>query len=115
VGTIHNLSPKGPFLRWGLGPRMFWVKESADLLVYSLPDMGYQGEATESLDKWRLGGDVVFSMLWDTNSSVLVGFSTRMFVIPWDSDYEKALTLDYIGKRALVGFNIGLAVHFNGL
>jgi hypothetical protein len=114
VGAIHNLSPKGPFLRWGLGPRLFWVKETADLLVYSLPDMEYQGQETVSLDKWRLGGDLVFSMLWPTSDSVLFGFSTRVFVISWDSDYEKALTLDYIGKKALVGFNIGLAVHFNG-
>jgi hypothetical protein len=115
IGSIHTFSPKGPFLRWGLGPRAFWVKESADLLVYSLPDMEFQGEERVSLDKWRLGGDLVFSMLWDTNSSVLVGFSTRVFVIPWNSDFENALTLDYLGKRALVGFNIGLAVHFNGL
>ncbi len=115
AGLIHSFSPHGPFLRWGLGPRLFWVKETADLFVYSVPDLDPLDNRTESLEEWRLGGDLVISMLWDTKSSVLVGFSTRLFVISWDSSYTKALTLDHIGKKNLVGFNIGLAVHFNGL
>jgi hypothetical protein len=115
AGLIHSFSSHGPFLRWGLGPRLFWVKETADLFAYSLPDLDPLDNRTESLEEWRVGGDLVISMLWATKSSVLVGFSTRLFVIPWDSSYTKALTLDHIGKKNLVGFHIGLAVQFNGL
>jgi len=115
AGMIHAFSRKGPFLRWGIGPRLFWVKETADLEVYELPGMVRLEDRKEALEQWRVGGDLAISMLWDTKSSVLLGFTVRMFVIPWNSSYEKSLTLDYIGKKSLVGFDIGLAVHFNGL
>jgi len=113
-GMIHTFSPKGPFLRWGLGPRVFWVKETADLEVYELPSMTRLDDKKDALEAWRLGGDLSVSMLWDTNSSVLVGFSMRLFVVPWESSFTHALTLDHIGKKSLVGFNLGLAIHFNG-
>ncbi|MBU0742078.1 hypothetical protein KKA85_07995 [bacterium] len=115
AGTIHNLASGGLFLRWGLGPRVYRVKESADLDVYELPgptDLTYR---KETLSAWRLGGDLLFSMLWHTEHEVFVGFSARFFVIPWESAREKSLTLDYIGRKSLVGFSLGLAVQFNGL
>ncbi|MCP4572677.1 MAG: hypothetical protein GY838_10035 [bacterium] len=114
-GMIHTFSRKGPFLRWGLGPRVFWVKENATLEVYELPGMTRLEDKKDALEAWRLGGDLSLSVLWDTNSSVLVGFSTRLFVVPWESSFTHSLTLDHIGKKSLVGFNIGLAIHFNGL
>jgi hypothetical protein len=114
-GMIHVFSPGGPILRWGLGPRAFWVKETADLEVYSLPDETYLGDKEETLEDWRLGGDVVVSMLWDVGRDFLIGFSTRFFVIPWESSYMKSLTLDHIGKKSVTGWNVGFAVHFNGL
>ncbi len=114
VGMIHSLSNKGPFLRWGLGPRVFWVKETADLKVYSLPGPTPLDDRKEALEKWRLGGDFVVSMLWDASNDVLIGFSTRLFIIPWESSGVQSLTLDYIGRKSLVGLNFGLVVHFNG-
>ncbi len=113
-GMIHTFSQKGPFLRWGLGPRVYWVKENATLEVYELPSMIRLEDTKDALEAWRLGGDLSVSMLWDTNSSVLVGFSMRLFVVPWESSFTHSLTLDHIGKKSLVGFNLGLAIHFNG-
>lgn len=113
-GMIHVFSPGKPILRWGLGPRAFRVKETADLEVYSLPGEVYLGESEETLDDWSLGGDVVVSMLWDVSGDFLIGFSTRFFIIPWESSYMKSLTLDHIGNKCVTGWNVGFAVHFNG-
>jgi hypothetical protein len=114
AGMIHTLSPKGTFLRWGLGPRLFWVKEKAYLEVYSLPSMGRMNDRIEQLEKWRFGGDLLVSLLWNTGHDFNVGLSTRLYLIPWESAFEKSLTLDYIGNKTLVGLNVGLAIHFNG-
>jgi len=114
-GMIHVFSSGSPILRWGLGPRVFWVKETADLKVYSLPGEIYLEDREEALEEWRLGGDIIVSMMWNVGSDFLVGFSTRFFVIPWESSYMKSLTLDHIGNKSVTGWSVGCTVHFNGL
>jgi len=113
-GMIHVFSPGKPILRWGLGPRMFWLKETADLDVYSLPGEVYQGSREETLEDWQLGGDILVSMLWDVGSDILLGFNVRFFFIPWESSYMKSLTLDHLGND-VTGWSVGFDVHFNGL
>lgn len=115
IGTLHDFGQEAVFLRWGVGPRLYQVKETADLDVYDMPGPSNLRQREEALTAWKLGGDAMFSMVFDTQSSVLVGFTVRYFVIPWEGMREKSLTLDYIGRKPIRGFSIGLTTYFNGL
>jgi hypothetical protein len=115
AGQYLRIGGKDTRLYWGVGPALFWVKERADLEVYTLPDEKYVGKERVSLEKWRVGGDAAVGMDWSIgNSGARLGFLTRFFVIPWTSEGKKSLTLDFIGKRSIVGFNLGLAAGFDG-
>lgn len=115
IGTLHSFGAKTAFLRWGVGPRLYNVKETADLDVYDMPGPSNRRAGEADLSAWKLGGDAVFSMVFDTRSAALVGFTVRYFVIPWEGSREQPLTLDYIGRKPLKGFSIGLTCYFNDL
>jgi len=110
------VSPGGGNLRiyWGLGPELFWVKESADLELYSLPGRDLLSAEKVSLQKWRFGGDVAFGLDWRVGGDLRLGFQTRFYLISWSSDEVESLTTDFIGKQAITGFNFGLTIGYDG-
>lgn len=100
--------------RWGLGPRVFWVKESADIDVYTMPGMSFVEATTTEHEAWRLGGDIAASMMWGADD-VLMGVAVRAFFIPWKGKGVESLTTDFIGKRTIAGGSIGFIITSNGL
>ncbi len=114
TGQYLGLSQGAFVLHWSVGPALYWVKERADLRVYSLPDLDILEDRRETLERWRVGGDFVFGMNWRQDSGPNIGFVTRCFVIPWAGEELRSLTLDYIGKRSVIGFTIGFAVSHDG-
>ena len=98
---------------WGLGPVLYWVQETADLEIYALPTELPLGERTEVQDTWRFGADLGLGFSYAVARTVHLGGLARFFWIPWDGEGEKSLTLDFIGDKTLVGFNVGVSLAFD--
>jgi hypothetical protein len=114
AGQYFALGGGGGHLYWGVGPVLFWVQESADLDIYEMPSRTYLTSSETSLERWRMGGDAAFGMNWWASPGLRLGFLTRLFVIPWEGQEVESLTLDFLGKRSLVGFSIGLVIGHAG-
>jgi len=102
--------------RSDIGPALFWVRESAKMDYDSLQSgiVVASGRREEWLERWRIGGqfDVGFDRFLSSDSRTRVGLLLRLFVISWESESRKSLTLDFIGTQPLVGGGIGIYLDY---
>ena len=94
---------------WSLGPALYWVEEKADITERDTLLLA-TGTREESLRRVRLGGDVTVAALWRVGDSGCLGLRARFFCIPWSSRPQKSLTTDFLDRRTLNGFELGLAL-----
>ena len=101
----------GAILHWSLGPTIGWVRESADILyrVVQGSSIVSTGVETQSLERWRPGVELGLGV-GRRVGPVRLDLVARGFAIDWRSNREKSLTLDFIGKQALRGANLGMRV-----
>jgi hypothetical protein len=102
--------------RSDIGPALFWVRESAKMDYDSLQSgiVVASGHREEWLERWRIGGqfDVGFDRFLSSDSRTRVGLLLSLFVISWESESRKSLTLDFIGTQPLVGGGIGIYLNY---
>jgi len=93
-----------------IGPALFWVRESAKMEYDSLQGgvVVASGHREERLEKWRMGGQFNMHFAKQLDPDFRVGFLLRLFVISWESESRKSLTLDFIGSKPLVGGGVGI-------
>jgi len=100
--------------RSDIGPAIFWVRESAKMNYDSLQSgvVVASGHREEWLEKWRIGGrlNVGFGRVLSSDSRI--GLLSSLFVISWESESRKSLTLDFIGTQPLVGGGIGVYLDY---
>ncbi len=66
------------------------------------------GHRGESLEKWRMGGQFNVGFGRVLSSDTRIGLLLSLFVISWESESRKSLTLDFIGTQPLVGGGVGI-------
>lgn len=98
---------------WSLGAVYYWVRESADIDVLSLPSGLPVRSVHISNTRWRWGADVVLGTSYLVATGVHVGIQARGFWIPWAGRGLESLTLDFIDKKTVVGVAIGATVRFD--
>ncbi|MCK5363786.1 MAG: hypothetical protein KAR22_12490 [Gammaproteobacteria bacterium] len=113
AGHYVDLHDRKVYFTWGVGPALYWVQESAELRVLSLPGEILIEERDEILNKWRVGGDLAFGIDSRFHPRWSIGARTRVYWIPWSSESEMSLTTDFIGKRSLVGYSFGFVINYN--
>lgn len=96
-------------LAWAIGPTLSYVQERADIRTEVLQDGSWipVGTREETLSKWRPGGDVKVFFENRVDAGWRLGLALRAFVIPWHSEGQKSLTLDFIGDRSIAGGSVG--------
>jgi opacity protein-like surface antigen len=97
---------------YGVGPSVFWVREKADIHFEtrrrSDGALIASGKRTESKEKWRFGAEVTLGAGWSVRGGNRLGLATRAYAIPWESAGKQPLTTDFIGKKTIVGFDLGV-------
>jgi hypothetical protein len=99
-------------LYWSAGPTLNWVRESADM-AYDLLESGVvvgSGTKKESMERWRWGGDLVLGVGLQQAPGLRMGLALRAFGIDWEPNARESLTLDFVGKRVLLGGSLGFYV-----
>jgi len=100
--------------RSDIGPTLFWVRESAKMSYDSLQSgvVVASGHREEWLERWRIGGqfNVGFGRVLSSDSRI--GLLLSLFIIRWESDSRKSLTLDFIGTQPLVRGGIGIYLDY---
>ena len=96
--------------RSDIGPTLFWVRESAKMNYDSLQSgiVVASGHREEWLERWRMGGQLNVGFGRVLGSDSRFGLLLSLFVISWESESRKSLTLDFIGTQPLVGGGIGI-------
>lgn len=107
--------PAGSGVRiyWGIGAVYYWVKESADIEVLSLPSELPLGTSHASKTRWCWGADVTLGVSYPVAPRVHAGLQTRVNWIPWNGKQVESLTLDHIGKKTVVAVTVGANVRFD--
>ena len=114
AGHFLPLGDGGTRFDCGLGPALYWVKETADIRYEVLQDLIVvaRGSRTESLERLRLGADAAVAVAFPVGESFRLGALARAWLVPWNSEQVKSLTLDFIERKTVVGLEIGLALAF---
>jgi len=103
-------------IRSEIGPTLFWVRESSKMDYDSLQGgvVVASGQREEWLERWRIGGqfNVGFGRVLGSDSGTRVGLLLSLFVISWESESRKSLTLDFTGSKPLVGGGIGIYLDY---
>ena len=109
AGLSLPLGRKWSF-RSDIGPTLFWVRESAKMNYDSLQGgvVVASGHREEWLERWRMGGQFNVGLARALSSDTRIGLLLSLFVISWESESRKSLTLDFIGTQPLVGGGIGI-------
>ena len=96
--------------RSDIGPTLFWVRESAKMNYDSLQSgiVVASGHRDEWLERWRMGGQLNVGFGRVLSSDSRIGLLLSLFVISWESESRKSLTLAFIGRQPLVGGGIGI-------
>jgi hypothetical protein len=96
--------------RSDIGPTLFWVRESAKMNYDSLQGgvVVASGHREEWLEKWRIGGQFNLGFARHLDPDFRIGLLFSLFVISWESESRKSLTLDFIGSQPLVGGGLGI-------
>lgn len=98
---------------WGLGAVYYWVKESADIDVLSLPSELPLRTSHASKTRWCWGADTAVGGSYPLAARVHAGLQARVFWIPWDGKRLESLTLDHIGTKTVVGVTVSANVRFD--
>ncbi|MBN2070075.1 MAG: hypothetical protein JW814_01355 [Candidatus Krumholzibacteriota bacterium] len=96
------------FIGYGIGPALFDVRESARIKEYENDIL--TGGRTDELAKYKLGGEIKATAGFVIARSFPVGLTARYSLIPWKSDMEKSLTLDYLDSSSISTFSFGISV-----
>jgi hypothetical protein len=113
IGQYVRIGSSKMVFHWGLGPTLSLVKQESHMRYVTI-DPGDSsvtgfGERDEALSKWRVGGDAAFGLAWRIEHSDLrMGFLVRGFWIPWESEEQKSLTIDFIDHQTIFGINAGV-------
>ena len=100
-------------LYWGLGPALYWVKESADIEIFSASTGLPLGERQEEHSWVRFGADLALGLSYEVTSRLHFGALVRGIWVSWDAEAQESLTLDFIGDKSLAGFGIGLSLAYD--
>ena len=100
--------------RTDIGPTLFWVRENAKMDYDSLQGgvVVASGRREESLERWRIGGQFDVGFGRALGSDTRIGLLLNLFVISWESESRKSLTLDFIGTKPLVGGGGGIYLSY---
>jgi hypothetical protein len=113
-GQYLSVFGRSTLCYWGVGPGLYWVKESAEI-TYDVVKGGAvvkRGRRTDTLDRVRPGADLVLGLGWrlTRRNHQHLGLHLRGYAIPWKSERKNSQTLDFVGKRTIVGINVGIAL-----
>jgi len=98
----------------GIGPSAYRVRERARIRFVQLEGdtVVNAGSRADELERWRPGVDVNFGAGWTLGGHVPIGLYTRFFWIPWKSQKNESLTLDWLDQSSIVGFNVGISIGY---
>jgi hypothetical protein len=109
-GHRYSIVDGAAYVAWGVGPSLFHVRESADITV--LEDGLETGSRTETLSRWKAAGQARVGAGGLVGGRVPIGIQTRYSVFPWDSNEEKSLTLDFLGKESIGVLSVGIGIGY---
>ena len=69
-------------------------------------------ERTVELSKWKVGGEINVEIGFVAARKVPIGFNVRYSLIPWESDMDKSLTLDYLDSNSISIFSFSVSVGY---
>ena len=101
---------KAGYFSYGIAPTAFKVNESARIMEYENDII--MGVRTEELTKWKVGGDINVEIGFIAARKVPIGFNVRYSLIPWKSDMDKSLTLDYLDSSSISIFSFSVSVGY---
>ncbi len=110
-GQLYPIYKRSWFFLWGVGPAVFNLKESADIII--IEDDVVTGERTDELSKWKVGGEFRFEAGRMIGERVPISASLMFSVLPWDSEEQKSLTFDFTERNVIDLFSIGISVGYN--
>jgi len=98
------------FFSYGIAPAVFKVKESA--LITEYENGIYMGYRTDELSEWKVGGEVNAKIGGTVAKKVPISLSVRYSLIPWESNEEQSLTLDYLDSNSISIFSFGFSIGY---
>jgi hypothetical protein len=98
------------YFMYGIGPAVFSVREKASIAVYE----GNIRKDTriDKLSEWKFGAEAKIEGGLVAAGRIPIGGFVRFSWIPWKSNSEKSLTLDYLDSSSISVFNIGISVGY---
>jgi len=112
-GQWYGGSRAGPRFGWTLGPSLVRVYEEADVHVLSAGNE--IGRHQEWRARWRGAGDLRLGFGWGIEEGrSAVGLEVAGYVVSWRGESRRSLTSDFLGERAIHGFDATLAFTFGG-
>ena len=110
VGQLLIVSTGNAYFMYGIGPAVFSVKEKASIAVYE-GDIR-KDTRTDELSQWKFGAEAKIEGGLVAAGRLPIGGYVRFSWIPWKSNSEKSLTLDYLESNSISIFNFGISVGY---
>ena len=108
VGQLYSFAGGRGFFTWSIGPTLYKVNESTKIDMYINDDL--VGHRTDEISVWKMGADLKIEIGGAPVDRFLLALYTRVSVVPWESNQEKSLTLDYLGHNSFTYYCIGLSI-----
>lgn len=104
------LLDEGDSFIWGIGPTAFKIKESAEIAYTEYEDgtPGRSGIRTDTMERWVLGWEGRIALVHTVKGKYPIGVVTGFSFIPWDSQQEESLTLDWLNHNYFFTYQLGL-------
>lgn len=109
LGLRFGTPPGRPCFTLAAGPSVYYVKETAtiDFLRFSDSFIGvYEAE----LSKWTVGGQANVGFEWAFAQQFSLGANVRYSFVPWKSDKDASLTLDWLDRSYIDFMSFGVTI-----